>query len=140
MLAYVFAALKTLSNPTMARYQLTLDGERIEAEGINCMITNYGSVGVGNIKLAHTIDVSDGLLDVIIFRDANVGSLLSAAANVVASGEMAQPLLHWQAREASIVADPPQTVAVDGELVEIDSVAVRVVPQAIRVVVPAPEA
>lgn len=138
MLAYVVAALRTLSNPTTAHYTLTLDGETVEADGINCMVTNFGSIGVGNIKLSHTIDVSDGLLDIIIFRDANVGSLLSAAANVVASGEMAQPLLQWQARDVEIAVDPPQSVAVDGELVEVESVHVRVVPQAIRVVVPAP--
>jgi len=139
MFAYVLAALKTLSNPTMAHYRLTLDGETVEADGINCMITNFGSIGVGAIKLSHTIDVSDGLLDIIIFRDANVGSLLSAAANVVTSGELAQPLLQWQAREVSIVVDPPQTVAVDGELIEVDTVAVRVIPHAVRVVVPAPQ-
>ena len=139
MFAYVLAALKTLSNPTMAHYSLTLDGEAVEADGINCMITNFGSIGVGTIKLSHAIDVSDGLLDVIIFRDANVGSLLSAAANVVTSGEMAQPLLQWQAREITVVVDPPQTVAVDGELIEVDTVTVRIVPQAVRVVVPAPQ-
>ncbi len=138
MFAYVLAALKTLSNPTMAHYKLTLDGEEVEVDGINCMITNFGSIGVGAIKLSHAIDVSDGLLDVIIFRDANVGSLLSAAANVVASGEMAQPLLQWQAREISITVEPPQSVAIDGELVEVNSVTVRVVPGAVRVVVPAP--
>ncbi len=138
MLAYVVAALKTLSNPTVARYHLTLDGKEVEAEGINCMITNFGSVGVPGITLSHAIDMSDGLLDVIIFQDANVSSLLAAAANAVTSGELAQPLVQWQAREITVVADPPQSIVVDGELIEVDSVTVRVMPQVVRVVVPAP--
>lgn len=137
MFAYVVAALKTLSNPTMSRYRLMLDGQTVEAEGINCMVTNFGSVGVSGITLSHTIDMSDGLLDVIIFQDANLTSLLSAAANAVTSGELAQPLLQWQAREVTIVADPKQSLVVDGELVEVDPITVRVVPQCIRVVVPA---
>jgi diacylglycerol kinase (ATP) len=137
MFAYVVAALKTLSNPTTSHYHLRLDGEQVEAEGINCMVTNFGSVGVSGITLSHAIDMSDGLLDVIIFQDANISSLLSAAANAVTSGELAQPLLQWQAREVTIVADPKQTLVVDGELVEVDNITVRVMPKFVRVVVPA---
>lgn len=138
MLAYVVAALKTLSNPTLSHYRMNLDGEEVEAEGINCMVTNFGSVGVAGITLSHAIDMSDGLLDVIIFQDANISTLVSAAANAVTTGELPQPLLQWQAREATIIADPPQTIVVDGELVEIDKISIRVVPQAVNVVVPAP--
>jgi diacylglycerol kinase (ATP) len=138
MLAYVIAALKTLSNPKVVHYRLLLDGEAVEADGINCMITNYGTVGVAGITLSHAIDISDGLLDVIIFRDVNLSSLLSAAANVVRSGEVAEPLLQWQARKVSIVADPPQAVAVDGKSIEVDTIEVRVMPHAVRVVVPVP--
>lgn len=138
MLAYVAAALKTLVNPSSARYRLTLDGETVEAEGINCMITNFGSVGVAGLTLSHQIDVSDGLMDVLIFQDANVTSLLSAAASAVTSGELARPLLQWQARRVTVETDPPQPIAIDGELIEIDKVEVRVMPQIVRVVVPVP--
>ncbi|MBA3867584.1 MAG: diacylglycerol kinase family lipid kinase [Anaerolineae bacterium] len=140
MFAYVVAALKTLSNPTTSHYHLTLDGEQVEAEGINCMVTNFGSVGVSGITLSHAIDMSDGLLDVIIFQDANLSSLLSAAASAVTSGELAQPLLQWQAREVTIVADPKQTLVVDGELIDVDSITIRVMPKFVRVVVPAQSA
>jgi diacylglycerol kinase (ATP) len=138
MFAYVLAALKTLSNPTTSRYHLILDGKEVDAEGINCMVTNFGSVGISGITLSHSIDMSDGLLDVIIFQDANISSLVSAAANAVTSGELAQPLLQWQAREVTIVADPKQTLVVDGELMEVDTITVRVMPHFVRVVVPAP--
>jgi diacylglycerol kinase (ATP) len=137
MFAYVVSALKTLSNPTLAHYHLTLDGEVVEAEGINCMITTFGSVGLPGVTLSHAIDMSDGLLDVIIFKDANISTLVSAAANAVASGELAQPLQQWQAREVTIVAEPAQPIVVDGELIEVDSITVRVMPQVIQVVVPA---
>jgi diacylglycerol kinase (ATP) len=140
MLAYAVAALKTLSSPTMTRYRMKLDGEEIEVDGINCMITNFGSVGVAGITLSKTIDISDGLLDVIIFQDANITSLLSAAANAVASGELAQaqPLLQWQAREVTVTADPPQPVVIDGELIDVETITVRVMPKMVSVVVPAP--
>ncbi len=138
MFAYVLAGLKTLSKPTMAHYHLTIDGETVEADGINCMVTNFGSIGVPGLTLSHSIDMSDGLLDVVIFQDANISSLLSAAASAVSSGELAQaqPLLQWQGREVKITSEPVQTIVVDGELLDGDSVTVRVIPRAVRVVVP----
>ncbi|MBI1280463.1 MAG: hypothetical protein GC179_20240 [Anaerolineaceae bacterium] len=137
MFAYVAAALKTLSNPTAAHYHITLDGKTVEADGINCMVTNFGSVGVQGITLSHRIDMSDGLLDVIVIQNANISSILSAAANAVASGELAQPLLQWQGREVTISAEPKQPLVVDGELVEVDDIKVRIMPKFVRVVVPA---
>jgi len=137
MMAYIAGALKTLTNPSSAHYHMTLDGQTVEADGINCMVTNFGSVGLPGITLSHAIDMSDGLLDVIVIQDANISSLLSAAANVVASGELAQPLQQWQAREVKIVCEPVQPIVVDGELVKVDQVDVKIVPQTVRVVVPA---
>jgi diacylglycerol kinase (ATP) len=137
MFAYILGALRTMSNPEIANYHITLDGKTVEAKGVNCMVTNFGSVGVPGISLSHTIDISDGLLDIIVIQDTNIASLLSAAANAVASGELAQPLLQWQAKEVKIVTDPPQTIVVDGELIEVDQIMVRIIPQAVRVVVPA---
>jgi len=137
MFAYIVGALRTMSNPTSAHYHMTLDGQSVEAEGVNCMVTNFGSVGVPGLTLSHAIDMSDGLLDIIVIQDTNVSTLLAAAANAVASGELAQPL-QWQAKEVTIVADPPQPMVVDGELVKVDKITVRIVPQTIHVVVPAP--
>jgi diacylglycerol kinase (ATP) len=140
MMAYVTAALRQLTNPPTAHYILTLDGERVEIDGINCMVTNFGSVGVAGLTLSHAIDMNDGLMDVIVIQDANIGSLLAAAASAVTAGELAQAqtLLQWQAREVSVSAEPIQKVVVDGELIAPGSVTARILPNAVRVVVPAP--
>jgi diacylglycerol kinase family enzyme len=139
MFAYVTSALRTLTNPAIARYQLLLDGEPLEVDGVDLMITTYGSTGVPGVTLSRAIDVSDGLLDVIVIENANIASILSAAVGAVTAGELARPLLQWQAREITVVSDPPQPLAVDGELMESGPgpVSVRIVPQAVRVVVPA---
>lgn len=139
MFAYFTAALKSLTNPTSTHFRITIDGEVIETDGINLMITNFGSVGVPGIKLSHAVDVSDGVLDILNIKDANIGSLLSAAASAVTSGELAQVLEHWQGKEVIVESDPPQKLAIDGELIEGTKVHVKVLPQAIRVVVPAPQ-
>jgi YegS/Rv2252/BmrU family lipid kinase len=139
MFAYFTAALKSLTNPTSTHFRIMIDGQMIEADGINLMITNFGSVGVPGIKLSHAVDVSDGVLDIINIKDANFGSLLTAAANAVTSGELAQALEHWQGKEVIVEADPPQKLAIDGELIDAEKIHVKILPQAVRVVVPAPQ-
>jgi YegS/Rv2252/BmrU family lipid kinase len=136
LFAYIMSALSTLRDVPTAHYRITLDGEQHEIDGVNCMITNFGSIGIGNLKLSHKIDITDGLFDVIVIRRVDFATALSAAANAITSGEIANPLTQWQGREARIEVDPPQTVTRDGELLEIDSIHATIVPGAIRVLVP----
>jgi diacylglycerol kinase (ATP) len=83
--------------------------------------------------------VSDGLLDVIVVRKGDLASILSLTADVLGGRENHDNLLHWQAQEVKIVADPPQPIQGDGELFELDPVEVKVLPQALQIVVPSPD-
>jgi diacylglycerol kinase (ATP) len=135
-LAYVISALQALGNSKIVRYQLTLDGKEIETEGITCMVCNSGNVGQPGLTLAPTINVSDGLLDVLVVRAGDIGSLLSVFASVVRQNEDAQPLQHWQGREIKVQTEEAQTVQADGEILGQTPVNVKIIPSAIRVVVP----
>lgn len=134
--AYVNAALKNLRNFPTTHYHLELDGEKIEIDGINCMVTTFGSVGVGELKLSHAIDICDGLLDVLVIQEVNLRTVLSAAAGAVFLGELAGPLQQWQVRKASIIADPPQPMVCDGELVKFNKIDIQVLPKAVTILVP----
>jgi YegS/Rv2252/BmrU family lipid kinase len=137
LMAYVTALVKEIRNPPVACYHLTLDGEEVEVEGVNCMVTNFGSIGVAGLKLSHAIDMSDGLMDVLVIRDVDVRSLLSAVTNAITSGDIAEPMLQWQAREVKIEVDPPQRVTCDGEVIEgLTRIEARIIPGAIQVLVP----
>ncbi len=136
MLAYLLSGLQALREPPIARYLLTLDDKQVESEGIMCLIANSGNIGQFGVKLAPTIDVSDGLLDVIVIRKGDLGAMLSVAASVVTGSDSASPLLHWQAREITLATEPPQTVQVDGELFSRTPITVKVVPQAARIIIP----
>jgi YegS/Rv2252/BmrU family lipid kinase len=135
-LAYVLAGLQALRDPAMARYHLTLDGKQIEREGITCMIINSGNLGQAGWKIVPGIDLHDGLLDVIVIRRGDLGAMLSVAASVVTRSGSAPSLQHWQAREIDLVADPPQTVQVDGEILDKTPITARVLPSALGIIVP----
>ncbi len=132
-LAYFLTGLQTLGERQVARYKLTLDGQQVEAEGISLMIANSGNMGLPNVTFARNVDVSDGLLDVIVIRNTDVGSLLQVAAS--AAG-LSDPLQHWQAKHVIVESDPIQQVICDGEPLDPTPIEVTILPQALRVIVP----
>lgn len=132
-LAYILSAFKTNMQRTKAAWHLTLDGDPVEAEGVTCMVANSGNIGLPGLPLSRTIDVSDGLLDVLVIRDMDIGSLLQVAAS--AAGLPVQ-LQHWQVKTATIDADPAQAVICDGESLDPTPVTAEIVPQGLHVIVP----
>jgi YegS/Rv2252/BmrU family lipid kinase len=138
--AYAFSALQALADPPLARYRLTLDEREVETEGLACIIANSGTMGVPGVPaltLSREINVSDGLLDVVVVTRSDLPGIVSLVANFVAGSENPEALQHWQVRKATIIADPPQKVQVDGEILMETPVTARVVPEAVKVIVPA---
>lgn len=136
LLAYITAAVRNLRKLSPVTYRLVIDGEEIETEGVNLMITNFGSLGIAGLSLSKAIDMSDGLMDVLLIRKVDLKTIIEAAAGALTNGEVAQPLAQWQAREVSVRAEPPQSMTRDGEIYDAHEIHARVVPHAVRVVVP----
>lgn len=136
LFAYIASALRNVRSLPPVTYQLTLDGKQVEVEGVNLMITNFGSLGVAGLSLSKAIDMSDGLMDVLVIHKVDFKAVVEAAAGALTNGEVGQPLSQWQVREITVISDPPQRMTRDGEVYEADKVHAEIVPQAIRVVVP----
>jgi diacylglycerol kinase (ATP) len=143
-LAYILSALKALGQSEVMQYKLTLDGQTVEEEGIACMVANSGNLGLPNVRLAPTIDVSDGLLDVILVNNKNLATVTRLIGRILGGTELESPddplhaIRHWQAREIRVESTPEDSVQCDGELIGTTPKDIRVLPAAIQVVVPAP--
>jgi len=135
LLAYGFAALEALSEPVHARYELTIDRQEIETEGFSLLIANAGSLGRLNLVLNSSIKPDDGLLDVMMLN-TRPETIVSIAASVIQLDNFTASLQHWQGREISVRSIPPQQVQGDGELFGETPFTARVVPGAVKVVVP----
>lgn len=131
--AYILSAIQQLGRSENAHYHFRIDGETVEIDGVACMIANSGNIGVPGLKLSKTIDVADGLLDIVVIRAADVGSILSLAANAIG---VVDNLPHWQAREIELISDPPQSIECDGEILDPTPIQVSVVPQSLKIIVP----
>ena len=141
MLAYAFSALNEMRNLTPTLYRIRVDGELHESEGISCMIANSGNVAIGGLTLSRKIDISDGALDVVVFHSANLASMITVSAAVVSPNAEATDspqLEHYQGREIIVEADPPQTISIDGEVIEPMTLTATILPGAVNVIVPVP--
>jgi len=136
--AYLLSAIAALKKITKVRYDLTIDGQEDKVEGVTCIIANTGNVGFTDISLDKHIDVSDGLLDVVVVRKANL-SLFKLMVLALLRGERpdnVELVKHWQGKDIKISASPKQMVQCDGEVLEKIPSHIKVIPAAITVLVP----
>jgi YegS/Rv2252/BmrU family lipid kinase len=136
VLAYSLGAVQALRDSPLVTFKLMLDGKAVEAEGTTCLVDNAGGLGLPGLSHAPDIDVSDGLLDVIVMRDAGIGTLATAAASMLNQPPPPAIVQHWKAREIILDANPPQPVQGDGELWGETPIAIKALPHAIRALVP----
>lgn len=135
-LAYVLSGLQALRDPQVAHYNLVLDENEVEAEGVTCFIANSGNVGLPHLTFSPHIEVDDGLLDVLIIQQADINTLMEIATGVVSGEENIKGIRHWQAHNISVSSEPAQIVQVDGEILYETPVQIQVLPGAIQIVVP----
>jgi YegS/Rv2252/BmrU family lipid kinase len=139
--AYFLSAAAALKITKKAVYHLRIDGQEHEVQGLTCIITNTGNLGFSNISFDKHIDVSDGLLDVIVVRKVNL-SLFKLIVVTLLKRERPDNLElveHWQGKDISVSSSPKQTVQCDGEVLEKIPLHIKIIPGAIKVLVPKKE-
>ncbi|MEZ4660993.1 MAG: diacylglycerol kinase family lipid kinase [Caldilineaceae bacterium] len=146
-LAYVWAAAQSLSAVETATYHITIDDREFTVEGITCAVINSGNMGVGNLRISPTIQIDDGLLDVVVIKNANLAALAEIIGNVTGLAETAAGILEqwqiekslqrWTGKKISVRAEPVQAIQFDGELLETSEIRCRILPGAVNIVTPA---
>lgn len=134
-LAYPLAALQRLNSVPFVDYRITVDGREVTARGVQCTIANSAQMGVSGLALAQGVSVSDGLLDVIVLSAVDVPALVAIATSNLLGQDTGVEIQHWQGRTVTVAAEPPQAVALGGEVIAQTPVTARIWPQALRVVV-----
>ena len=145
-LAYVWAGIKQLQETPEAKYQIVLDGkEIIEASGVACVVANAGTVGVGRLTLAPSVDVCDGKLDVFLLKRANIEGIVQLAGKMTGLDRLigdevfdldaSQMVTQWAVETVEIRTNPVLDIQVDGDVIAKTPQTIRVLPSALRVVV-----
>jgi YegS/Rv2252/BmrU family lipid kinase len=138
-LVYAYAALRALAAWKPATFTLAMNGRHERVTGYTVAAANSKAYG-GGMYAAPNAELDDGLLDV--GATGNVGKLrfLSGLSKIF-DGEHLEALevRTWRASEVRIDADRPFAVYADGEHITDLPATVRVLPAALRVIVPPPQ-
>ena len=136
-LVYVYGALRALAAWQPARFDLRLDGEPLASTGYSVAACNSCCYG-GGLRLAPDAALDDGQLDVVLIATHPKRSFLATLPKAFTGAHVAHPAVRvLRARELHVDADRPFIVYADGDPIGATPTTIRVVPRALRVLVPA---
>ncbi len=143
--AYVFAAVKEALNAQPVDFRITADGETMDVHAVSVMLANVGELFAHFFPLPVALGPrprsswQDGLFDVVVVAPRNVidvpGIVWKALGKQYEGDD--DRLLHFQAREVTIEADPPIAVQIDGDPAGVTPMSAVAVERAVRIIAPA---
>ena len=137
-LVYVYGAMRALAAWKHAAFELRLDGEPVSFTGYSVAACNSGRYG-GGMQLAPDARLDDGLLDVVLIGAHSKRHFLRTMPKVFSGTHVKHPAVRvLRGRELHVGADRPLTVYADGDPIGDTPLTIRVVPHALRVLVPGP--
>jgi YegS/Rv2252/BmrU family lipid kinase len=137
-LVYAYGLLRALPSWKPAGFEVRLDGhDPLRFAGYSVAAANSKMFG-GGMLLAPDASLEDGLLDVVMIEDMPRVRYLRLAPSVFSGRHVRQPMVRvLRASEVRIEATRPFSVYADGEAIAELPVTIRVLPRAVRVIVPA---
>jgi YegS/Rv2252/BmrU family lipid kinase len=134
---YALALLRALPGWQAAQFEVTIDGgETHRFSGYSVAAANSRQFG-GGMRLAPDATLSDGLLDVVMIADMSKRRFLRLCPTVFTGRHVGYREVEVRrGREVNIQASEPFTPYADGEAIAELPVTVRVLPGAVRVIVP----
>jgi diacylglycerol kinase family enzyme len=124
-----------MSTP-QATYKLTIDNSEYMAVGVSLIIANCGNTGLSGVSYIPEIDMSDGLLDVMVIHNDDLGSLLNIAGNVLMQKKPAQSMSHWKCKQVTVEVPSEHNILCDDIKLDTQHLSVSIAPQSFTLLVP----
>jgi diacylglycerol kinase (ATP) len=139
--AYLWIAFARLIGHQPQRFTIVVDGQRSRPRASQVLIANGGVLGVAPFRWGPDIRPDDGRVDVCIVSARTLLDYLGLVWHTILGQQRRDRSVRYLAAQRSILisADHPLPVQADGEIIGETPLRVQVVPDAVRVVVPAPQ-
>jgi YegS/Rv2252/BmrU family lipid kinase len=135
-LVYIYGTLRALATWSAATWNVTIDGEHRTFRGYSVAVANSGVFG-GGMWLVPDASVEDGLLDVVFTGDRPRLGFLRGLTKVFKGEHVHEPGFELlRGREITFSADRPFAAYADGDPIADLPTTVRVLPAALKVLVP----
>jgi len=134
--AYFIAAFETLLTYGFHKIHVHVDDDKRVREGYFVVIGNARYYG-GKFEIAHKASITDGYLDVVIFKAKNMWHMLRTLPGI-AHGKLTKHMdvEYVKAKKVRVTALVHQNVHVDAELLGETPIESRIVPKALKVIIP----
>lgn len=140
VLAYFLGKVQAWTESDVVTYSIDVDDQHFDTEAFAVSVVNAGNVGLGSLRLAKDVSVSDGLLDLLVLRGKGPKAVGALGVEFVGGPVGDSVIEHVQGRRFTIAATPAQPMQIDGEVDGDTPVEIEVVPAALCAVVPAASA
>jgi len=139
-LVYVYSLFRTLAGWKPARFTIRVDDERTRFTGYSVSVANNSTFG-GGMRVAPGADLEDGLFDVVAIGDVGKLRFLANLPKVFKGTHVdGDDVRVFRAPHLELSASKPFPVYADGEHLTDLPASLRVLPNALSVLVPAPAA
>ncbi|UVI36238.1 diacylglycerol/lipid kinase family protein [Brevibacterium spongiae] len=136
---YLYGILRALLPPKSIDLELTVDGQRLDFRGLTAGFANSGRYG-GGISLSPEAQLDDGLIDVVLLREAFLPKLAVELLAFMSGKHKRHPNIHFdRAREIRIdtpAGAAPVEIVADGDAVSQTPATVTICPSSLKVRVP----
>ncbi len=142
---YVLGTLDAMRDAQPIEFRWRVDDVEFGGEAVACMVANIGRIGRGGLRFSESIQADDGLLDVLIIRDARLGAVGAVTASALgAEPEMGDvsvgltdiPFQRFQCRQIRIETDREVPAHGDGDAIDSVPLEITVRPQCLPVLLP----
>ncbi|MFQ6015717.1 MAG: diacylglycerol/lipid kinase family protein [Anaerolineae bacterium] len=134
--AYGIAAVVVALSFVGTRATIVIDGRELRQWVLLVLVSNT-QLYAKMFRVAAGARLDDGLLDLCLFRGQGILSTLRHVVSVVTQQQIQDPEAEfYQAKRVSIRTAKPLPVQVDGEPMGTTPLDIKVIPQALRVIVP----
>jgi YegS/Rv2252/BmrU family lipid kinase len=135
--AYVPASIRAAFIRDRSNAEIVVDGERFTLRVQMVVIANSGGIGGREVQIARGVRYDDGLFTIAAFTPRTpLGILYAFLQMAMKRHDRIRGAHFWSGAEISITCDPPLPVQVDGDAAGRTPCTVRVLPAALRVIVP----
>ena len=136
LLPYVIAAILVARDFKGVRTRVSLDGHIVRGRMLLVLVSNIQQY-IGTLKVAPEARLDDGLLDIFVFKGFGFPYAVRHVLKIISQRYLQDPrVVHRQARHVQVWTEWATPVHVDGDLIGTTPVTLKVVPHALRVLVP----
>jgi YegS/Rv2252/BmrU family lipid kinase len=138
--AYLWTGAIRLFGYQPRRFVIVADGKRHRRRASQVVIANGSTFGISQLRLGSHIHPDDGFIDVCVIYARRLPDYLTIAWHFITRRHGRERKIRYYRAHQSVILNTSSTLPIqaDGEILEQFPLHVRVVPQAVRVIVSAP--